>query len=201
MRSSTFSAPAPMNRPGAVTSISWSFSKHLKLTDKLSIKARIFEAIAGTEAGPGDRQRHPRPVRAAGHRKKRASVSPDLKALLEKVLKELSDAAAVLGLSYEKCKGITVRPGLSNDQLESFEALTARFARLSDLLVQKALRTMDAIDLEDPGTVRDRINRAEKKGIVKSAETLVRIRMLRNEIAHEYTVQKRSWRFSRMSLS
>ena len=113
-------------------------------------------------------------------------MSPDLDALLEKNLKELSDDAVVLELSYEKCKGIGVQPGLRNDQLESFEALTARFARLSDLLVQKALGTMDAIALEDQGTVRDRINRAEKKGIVKSAETLVRIRMLRNEIAHEY---------------
>ena len=105
---------------------------------------------------------------------------------MEKHLKELSDGAAVLELSYEKCKGIGVQPGLPNDQLESFEALTARFARLSDLLVQKALRTMDAIDLEDQGTVRDRIHRAEKKGIVKSADTLVRIRMLRNDFAHEY---------------
>ena len=48
---------------------------------------------------------------------------------------------------------------------------------------------MDAIDLEDGGTVRDRINRAEKKGYIQSAETLVRIRMLRNEIAHEYKAE------------
>lgn len=113
-------------------------------------------------------------------------MNTDLKALLKKQLNELTDAAAILCLSYEKCKGIAIQPGLSNDQLESFEALTARFARLSDLFIQKALRTMDAIDLEDSGTVRDRINRAEKKGIVDSAEELIRIRMLRNEIAHEY---------------
>jgi len=42
------------------------------------------------------------------------------------------------------------------------------------------------LDLEDHGTVRDRINRAEKKEIVESADEFIQIRMLRNEIAHEY---------------
>ena len=106
--------------------------------------------------------------------------------LLKVHLKELTNAAAILTLSYDKCSSISIEPGLDNDQLESLEALTARFARLSDLFIQKALRTLGAMDLEDSGTVRDRINRAEKKGIVKSAEKLVKIRMLRNEIAHEY---------------
>lgn len=113
-------------------------------------------------------------------------MNADLREILDKNLKEIADAANVLSLSYEKCKFITVQPGLSNEQLESFEALTARFARLSDLFIQKTLRTLDALELEEPGTVRDRINRAEKRGTVASAETLVAIRMLRNEIAHEY---------------
>lgn len=113
----------------------------------------------------------------------------DLNALLRQNMKELEAASEVLALSYQKCKDIVVKPGLSNDQLESFEALTARFARLSDLIVQKTLRALDAIDLEDGGTVRDRINRAEKKGYIQSAETLVRIRILRNEIAHEYKAE------------
>ena len=70
--------------------------------------------------------------------------------------------------------------------MESFEALTSRFVRLSDIIVQKVLRTLDILDLDDEGTVRDRINRAEKKGIVESADSLVDVRVLRNEIAHEY---------------
>jgi uncharacterized protein YutE (UPF0331/DUF86 family) len=114
-------------------------------------------------------------------------MKKDLNALLEKHISELEKGANVLRRSYEKCKQVTVGPGLSEDRLESFEALTARFARLSDLLVQKALRTMDSMDLEYPGTIRDRINRAEKRGIIESSEKLVMIRMLRNEIAHEYS--------------
>jgi len=106
--------------------------------------------------------------------------------LLEKQIREMNDAAAILRHSYDKCCRIGARPDLDNDQLESFEALTARFARLSDLVVQKVLRTISILDLEDIGTVRDRINRAEKRGLIESAEDFVQIRMLRNEIAHEY---------------
>lgn len=106
--------------------------------------------------------------------------------LLDKQVREMNDAGAILDHSFEKCCRIGVRPDLDMDQLESFEALTARFARLSDLVVQKALRTISFLDLEDSGSVRDRINRAEKMGFIESAEDFVLIRMLRNEIAHEY---------------
>jgi len=106
--------------------------------------------------------------------------------LLCKQLQEMNDAGAILRHSYDKCSRIGVRPDLDMDQLESFEALTARFARLSDLVIQKILRTIFIMDLEEIGTVRDRIHQAEKRGFVESAEDFVQIRMLRNEIAHEY---------------
>ena len=66
------------------------------------------------------------------------------------------------------------------------EALTARFARLSDLLIHKVLKTIDQLDASTPGTVRDRIMQAEKKGIIEDADTLLEIRNVRNTIAHEY---------------
>ena len=51
---------------------------------------------------------------------------------------------------------------------------------------QKVLRYFDVLDLDETGTVRDRINRAEKKGVIENAETFIQIRLLRREIAHEY---------------
>lgn len=46
---------------------------------------------------------------------------------------------------------------------------------------------IDILDLDEPPeTVRDAINRAEKKGLNGSGEKFVRIRKLRNRIAHEY---------------
>lgn len=51
-----------------------------------------------------------------------------------------------------------------------------------DILVQRFF--FDTIELESQGA--DRINRAEKRGLIDSAEDFVRIRLLRNEISHEY---------------
>lgn len=109
-----------------------------------------------------------------------------LREFLDKQIREMTDADAILRHSYNKCRAIGVRSDLDLDELEIFEALTARFARLSDLIVQKVLRTVSALELEDSGTVRDRIHRAEKWGLIKSAEDFIQIRMVRNEIAHEY---------------
>ncbi|BBO87638.1 hypothetical protein [Desulfosarcina ovata] len=110
----------------------------------------------------------------------------NVKAAMQEELKELNNACEVLAYSYEKCARIGVQSGLSNEALESFEALTGRFARLSDIVIQKIFRYFDVLELEAPGTVRDRINRAEKKGLIDNAEDFIQIRLLRNEIAHEY---------------
>jgi uncharacterized protein with HEPN domain len=40
--------------------------------------------------------------------------------------------------------------------------------------------------LDPVGTARDRIQRAEKRGFINDAQSFVDIRLLRNEIAHEY---------------
>jgi hypothetical protein len=108
------------------------------------------------------------------------------KETLRQELAALENARDILRYSYEKCSRIGVKKNFSYEDLESFEALTSRFARLSDIIIQRILRLFDTLDLEEPGTVRDRINRAEKKGVVESAGQFIQIRILRNEIAHEY---------------
>ncbi len=106
--------------------------------------------------------------------------------LLELELDLLNKAAQALRYSYDRCNQIGVKDVYSQDEQEKFEALTGRFARLSDILIQKIFRLIDAIDLDAEGTVRDRINRAEKKNLIQSASGFIEVRELRNEIAHEY---------------
>jgi uncharacterized protein YutE (UPF0331/DUF86 family) len=113
-------------------------------------------------------------------------MKKDLVSLLKQELCLLDQAESVLRHSYNSCKKIGIKKIYSKSELEKFEALTSRFARTSDIFIQKVLRTIDEIDRELPGTPRDRINRAEKKGIIDNAEILMEIRDLRNEIAHEY---------------
>jgi len=88
--------------------------------------------------------------------------------------------------SFHQCQNIPLTSKLIDVDEIAFEALTARFSRLSDYLMQRLFRTLDVIELDDSGTLRDRINRAEKKGWVTSADDFIEIRTLRNIIAHEY---------------
>jgi uncharacterized protein YutE (UPF0331/DUF86 family) len=106
--------------------------------------------------------------------------------LLEESLQQASDAAGHLKKSIERCKGFGSSPPYTEEQLIDLEALTGRFARVSDLLVQKVLKTIQRLDRDTPGTVRDRILQSEQKGIIPSAEMLLDIRDIRNTIAHDY---------------
>jgi hypothetical protein len=78
---------------------------------------------------------------------------------------------------------------LLQEELERFESLTSRFTRLSDLLIQRIFRLIDKIELTGVGTILDRIYRAEKRGWADVSE-MIKIRELRNLIAHEYANEK-----------
>ncbi len=105
---------------------------------------------------------------------------------LEDNFKQAEEAANHLAISVERSKNFINNKDFNEEQLIELEALTARFARLSDLLIQKIFKTINKLDAEAPGTVRDRILQAEKKGIIQDADTVLEIRNVRNTIAHEY---------------
>ena len=60
-----------------------------------------------------------------------------LKELLGKEMDDLKNACDSLEYSYDRCCSLTIRAGLDYETMERFEALTARFARLSDIMIQK----------------------------------------------------------------
>ena len=88
--------------------------------------------------------------------------------------------------AFEICKEIGQKNSYTEEEFMYFDVLTSRFSRLSDFIIQKAFRTIDKIDGEDTGTVRDRLNRAEKKELLSGADDFADIRNLRNNITHEY---------------
>ena len=106
--------------------------------------------------------------------------------LLEENLKQAREAAGHLSISTERCNGFAFSPPFKEDQLIELEAMTSRFARLSDLLIQKVLKTIERLDGDNPGTVRDRILQAAKKRILGSAEVMIEIRDVRNTISYDY---------------
>ena len=66
--------------------------------------------------------------------------------------------------------------------------LTSRFARLNDFLLQRVFRTLDQIELADEAAL-DRLQRAEARGLISSAERWRELRLLRNAIAHDYLIE------------
>ena len=117
-------------------------------------------------------------------------MNADKLLLLEDQLHDLEKAAQHLRFSVERAEGLLGRGDWQPEELERLESLASRFARLSDLLMQRTMRLIDDLELLDSGTLLDRIHRAEKRGWVDDAATLVRIRELRNLIAHEYAAEK-----------
>jgi hypothetical protein len=108
--------------------------------------------------------------------------------LLQEELIGLALAAEHLDFSMTRCANFKLWTPPTLEQLERLESLTSRFARLSDLLIQRMFRLIDEIELNGDSTILDRIYRAEKRGWANAAN-LIQIRELRNLIAHEYAFE------------
>lgn len=105
---------------------------------------------------------------------------------LDEHLNSLGKSIETLIYSYEKCSKIGKKNYYDLEEQESFEALASRFARTSDILTQKVLKTFYILLHEDIKTFIDGANFLEKLEIIEKADDLLNLRELRNQIAHEY---------------
>ncbi len=62
--------------------------------------------------------------------------------LLKSELELLRASVVTLQLSVAKCKLIGQKENYSFEELESFDSLTSKFSRTSDIFTQKVLRTV-----------------------------------------------------------
>ena len=109
------------------------------------------------------------------------------KKLLEQSLADLRHAREHLNYSYTQvCQRDNTLDQLTEDELESVEAFTSRFARCVDLLVNKVLRSLDRYELKPGGTLLDAVNGAVKRGFLEDVNELRDMKDLRNIIAHDY---------------
>ena len=105
---------------------------------------------------------------------------------LDEHLALLHKSVIALDYSYDKCRAIGEKEEFDLEQQESFEALTSRFARTSDILTQKVFKSLFMLLQEDMKTIIDMANFLEKLEIVDNADNFLNIREIRNQIAHEY---------------
>lgn len=110
--------------------------------------------------------------------------------MLREEATRLQQAADHLRWSYQRCQALPHQPPWTAEDLEKLESLSSRFARLADVLTQRLMRLADELELEAPGSLIDRLRRAEKRGWATHDGDFVRIRELRNLVAHEYADDK-----------
>ena len=72
------------------------------------------------------------------------------------------------------------------DLAEQVEAFVGRFGRLQDTVGEKLLPLLLTALGEKPSAVIDNLDRAERLGLIKSADEWMTMRNLRNQMVHEY---------------
>ncbi len=110
--------------------------------------------------------------------------------LKDKILSDLSKAKGHLEYSYKKVSKLSFSKEWDEEELETLESFSSRFARFSDLVISRYFRILARE--KDPGfngPVIDLLNLAEKFSWIKSQKTWMRIREIRNIAAHEYTAE------------
>ena len=109
-----------------------------------------------------------------------------IKKLLQSEWMLLSASLETLLLSVTKCEAIGVKPEYTFEELESFDSLTSKFNRTSDIFTQKVIRTIWMLLHEPFAPFIDMMNKGEKMQLLCSSDQMIEIRDLRNQIAHEY---------------
>jgi hypothetical protein len=101
---------------------------------------------------------------------------------------QLIKALSHLSYSYQKIQQMDkIIDEQDDEQLETWESFSARFARVVDIFLSRYLRSY--VLYHDPGfkgSLRDHINFGEKMGLIKDANWWLGLRELRNISAHEY---------------
>ena len=75
------------------------------------------------------------------------------KKLLQKELKSLDQAAKILSETFSHCQSIGLKKDYTFLELIHLEALTSRFARLSDMIIRKIFRLINQLDYEPQETI------------------------------------------------
>ncbi len=106
------------------------------------------------------------------------------RANLQQQLDIAAQALTWLRHSLQQSESINLHQ-LSTANYDALEALSSRYGRFVDILINKLFRALDWYELLEPGSLIDVLNRAEKRGIT-TAETGREMKELRNKIVHEY---------------
>lgn len=90
----------------------------------------------------------------------------------------------LFAIAFDANRAAELRQNIEDS--ERTDAFVARFGRLQDTLGDKLLPELLSCLGENVGPVIDNLDRAEKLGLLASADEWLAIRKLRNRMVHEY---------------
>src|SRR5712672_2067409 len=93
-------------------------------------------------------------------------------ATLQEHLLLVEQSATTLRHSLAQCAQVGIKAEYTLDELDRFEALSARFARTSDLYTQRLLKSLFIVLREDAVSFLDKARLAEKLAVIDDAEDL-----------------------------
>ena len=100
--------------------------------------------------------------------------------------KATAAAAALVGASLAKVPAYSEGEDYSADEREPYDALTDRFIRAVEMCLQ-FFRGFERLEFgEESLTLRDRLNRMERLGLITSVELWMKMRDVRNRAVHDY---------------
>lgn len=105
--------------------------------------------------------------------------------VIKKEIKHLSHTDAMLfgpGLTLAQIEQLERNPALS----EQIDAFVSRFSRLQDTLGDKLLPTLLQRLGEQTGPMLHNLDKAEKFAWIESSDEWLNIRLLRNQMVHDY---------------
>lgn len=117
-----------------------------------------------------------------------AKVLARLQFLLRVVAKEAGHLASTDRRLFQAAftRAEAVRLDADPDLAERVEAFVGRFSRLQDTVGDKLLPVLLAALGEHVGAAVDNLDRAERLGLIGSADEWLSMRGLRNQMVHEY---------------
>lgn len=102
---------------------------------------------------------------------------------------EIRASLEYLEHSHKKIQSLSTElKDLNPETLETWESYVARFSRVTDIFLSKYIRTyILRLDPAFRAELRDFVDKAEKVGLISSADKWMVVRELRNKISHEYS--------------
>ena len=108
-------------------------------------------------------------------------------ALLKDNIQKTQNVAKLYLASASRLSPIKTVKGMTELQLEPYDALCGRFERIVEIVISKLSKSVDYFEAGGATeTARDRLNLLEKLGLISSVDLWFNMRDVCNKIAHEY---------------